>query len=464
MQLSAFAPGGEGEVRGGMDTICAVSSGGVPSGVAVIRASGPRCRFVLETISGPLPAPRHAALRSIRDRNGEALDRGLVLWFPGPASFTGEDMFELQVHGSRAVISALLRLLCGFEGVRMAQAGEFTRRAFLAGRIDLTEAEGLADLLAAETEAQRRQAVIQAGGAQRRLYEGWRERLIRIRALVEADFDFAEEEDMPGSVAEAAWADAARLRDEIGAHLADGHRGERLRDGFQVVLLGRPNAGKSTLLNALARREVAIVAEEAGTTRDLIEVHLDLDGVPVTLVDTAGLREAGGRVEAEGMRRALARSAVADLVLWLHDAAGRTESDLPPDLPGTEVWEVRTKSDLVAEGSAVAEGIRFEFATKRLSISGVTGEGIGDLVAFLGAAARDRCGTGDGAGPNRERHRGHLERALTELNRAISGACGDEELRAEDLRRAGDEIGRITGAIGVEDLLDVIFREFCIGK
>ena len=444
-----------------MDTIHAVSSGGLPCGVAVVRVSGPACRVVLETMTGALPEPRRAGLRSIRDRNGEVIDRGLVLWLPGPESFTGEDMIEFQVHGSRAVVAALGRCLDGFDRVRAAEPGEFTRRAFLAGRIDLTEAEGLADLLAAETEAQRRQAVAQASGALRSLYAGWRARLVHIRALIEADFDFADEEDVPGSVAETAWAEAAALRAEMRAHLDDGHRGERIRDGLQVVLLGRPNAGKSSLLNALARRDVAIVTEEPGTTRDLLEVHLDLGGWPVTVVDTAGLREAAGRVEAEGIRRALERSRSADLVLWLRAMDEAEEGQDAPIEGGAVVWEVRTKSDL-AVASVVTT--RFDSATKIPALSVVTGEGIDDLVSALGAFAAQATGSATGIGPTRERHRSHLTAALRELDRAVEGTDSEAELRSEDLRRGGVELGRITGEIGVEELLDVIFGEFCIGK
>lgn len=443
-----------------MDTIHALSSGGLPSGIAVVRVSGPACRFVLETTIGDIPLPRRATLRSIRNRNGDVIDQGLVLWLPGPQSFTGEDMIEFQVHGSRAVVSALARHLDGFARVRAAEPGEFTRRAFLAGRIDLTEAEGLADLLAAETEAQLRQAQTQAAGALRRLYGGWRERLVRIRALIEADFDFAEEEDVPGSVADAAWVEAAALAGELRAHLADGHRGERLRTGFQVVLLGRPNAGKSSLLNALARRDVAIVTEEAGTTRDLIEVHLDLDGYPVTIVDTAGLREDAGRVEAEGIRRAVERSRSADLVLWLRDGGPDDVEQPRPEIGETEIWEIRSKADLADD----AVETRFVDGMKYRRVSAVTGAGLGDLLGDLAEVAATRLGRSEAVVPTRERHRSHLSKALAELDRAVMDSGKDVELRAEDLRRAGDELGRITGEIGVEDLLDVIFREFCIGK
>lgn len=443
-----------------METIYALSSGGVPSGVALIRLSGPRCRFVLETMSGAIPEARRATLRSIRDRNGSEIDRGLVLWFPGPTSFTGEDMAEFQVHGSRAVINSIFRRLGEIGGLRPADPGEFTRRAFLAGRIDLTEAEGLADLLAAETESQRRQAATQASGALRRLYGTWRERLVRIRALIEADFDFADEEDVPGSVADEAWRDASRLAEEIRSHLGEAERGERVRTGLQVVLMGRPNAGKSSLLNALARRDVAIVTEEAGTTRDLIEVHLDLGGWAVTLVDTAGLRQDVGRVEAEGIRRAIERGRGADLVLWLEARDEGDADDLDMDLSGTDVWRVATKADLCV---SLEGGERFGAATKSLAVSAKTGEGIETLIAALAKEA-ELAGGGAGAVPSRERHRIHLAGALAELDRAVGDGGKDAELRSEDLRRSGDELGRITGAIGVEDLLDVIFGEFCIGK
>ena len=443
-----------------MDTIHALSSGGVPCGVAVIRVSGPACRFVLETMVGVVPRPRRATLRSIRNRNGEEIDRALVLWFPGPESFTGEDTIEFHVHGSRAVIAAMSAAFRSFDGLRPAEAGEFTRRAFSAGRIDLTEAEGLADLLAAETEGQRRQAMAQAEGALRRLYGDWRRRLVRIRALVEADFDFADEEDVPGSVAEDAWAEAVALGNEMRRHVAEGVRGERVRSGLQVVLLGAPNAGKSSLLNALAGRDVAIVTEEAGTTRDLIEVHLDLGGWAVTIVDTAGVRADAGRVEAEGIRRALERSRAADLLLWLEAADAEGDRFLDHDFGSVPVWEIATKADLSGLGRRYG---RFEDATKRLAVSALTGSGLDELTAALQGFAESLCGGGCGV-PSRDRHLAHLARALDELDRALKAPEKEPELRSEDLRRAGDELGRITGEIGVEELLDVIFGEFCIGK
>lgn len=443
-----------------MSTIYAPASGGCPAGVAVMRVSGPRCRVVLETMVGPVPA-RRAALRSIRDRSGAEIDRGLVLWFPGPASFTGEDTIEFQVHGSRAVLRALAATLGGFDGVRPAEAGEFTRRAFLSGRIDLTEAEGLADLLAAETEAQRRQALAQSEGALRRLYEGWRSDLLEARALIEADLDFADEEDVPGSVIDRAFEKVIVLRSALAAHLADGHRGERLRDGLQVVILGPPNAGKSSLLNALARRDVAIVTDEAGTTRDLLEVHLDLGGWPVTLIDTAGLREAGGAIEREGMRRALARGATADLVLWLQ--APDLPETPPPVLGDCPVWRVDGKGDLAATMGA-SEGEDLVGVDRRFRLSARTGAGLDRLIGALGEHAADRLGCGVGvAVPTRERHRALIGSVIGHLDEAIRHR-DEPELAAERLRNGSDDLGRITGRIDVEDLLDHIFGAFCIGK
>ena len=441
------------------DTIYALSSGPLPAGVAVIRISGPATGFVLETIVGDRPAPRKAALRKLRDPGaGDLLDVALVLWFPAPASFTGEDVAELHCHGGRAVVAAVLETLSGFEGVRPAEAGEFTRRAFDNDRLDLLEVEGLADLIAAETEAQRRLAVSQAGGALGALYDAWRTRLTRARAMIEADFDFTDEDDVPDDVSAGMWADVAELAGEIERHLDRSRGAERLREGLQVVLLGKPNAGKSSLLNALARRDVAIVAEEAGTTRDVIEVHLDLDGVPVTLVDTAGLRETGGAVEREGIRRALDRASRADLALWLTGADDPDADPAPVEAePAGELWRILSKSDLGEPGS-LREGQQARHRVSVKSAAGLDGL-IADLADFARTAA---SGVGDLVA-SRERHRVHLAGTLAALADALSGSR-PLELRAEDLRRAADALGRIAGRIGVEDLLEVIFGEFCIGK
>jgi tRNA modification GTPase len=437
------------------ETIFALSSGPPPAGVAVVRLSGPHVRFGLETLIDSIPEPRLAALRSIKARSGEAIDRGLVVFFPEPASFTGEDVAELHLHGGRAVVAAVLAELGALPGFRPAEAGEFTRRAFQNQRMDLTQVEGLADLILAETEGQRRQAMRQADGALGRLYESWRERVIRARAFLEAELDFPEEEDIPGSISVQAWDTVAALEKEIVNHVAD-RRGERLRDGAEVVILGPPNAGKSSLLNAIARRDVAIVTPEPGTTRDLIEVRLDLGGYPVTLVDTAGLREAEGVVEREGIRRAEDRAANADLVLWLTDVASGASK--PVRL--RSAITVGTKIDLIdseTERSQIAA--RFD-----LIVSAKTGEGINELLGLITRKLVAELELGESPLMTRERHRTALLGCLEAIHSSLADPARPLELRAEDLRRAGDALARITGRIDVEDLLDVIFRDFCVGK
>lgn len=434
------------------DTICAQASGAGRAAIAVIRISGPATGEILRALCG-LPAARHASLRTIRDPRTETLlDRGLVLWFPAPASFTGEDMAELHVHGGRAVVANVLDAALSIDDVRLAEPGEFAARAFENGKIDLTEVEGLADLINAETDAQARQALAQAGGSLRRLYESWRGQLLRAQALAEAGLDFADEADVAANVTTNVGAIVAELILQISNHLAD-RRGERLRDGFRVVIVGAPNAGKSSLLNALARRDVAIVSEEAGTTRDIIEVHLDLDGLPVILTDTAGLREAGGKVEVEGIRRALARVEAANLVVWLIDAKKPVSAPPEPLARGRVPFlAVRNKIDLAPVGAA--EGI---------SLSAKTGEGIDTLVAELKARAREALVAGaESPAVTRARHRAELEGALAALER--SRTAGPSELKAEELRIAARHLGRLTGNIDVEEVLGAIFSEFCIGK
>jgi tRNA modification GTPase len=428
-----------------MDSIYALSSGPVPSGVAVIRLSGAKAGEALRALAGTLPEPRRAALRRIRrpgDR--EVLDEGLVLWFPGPKSETGEDMAELQVHGSRAVVQAIFAVLEG-QGLRLARPGEFIRRAFESGKLDLTAVEGLADLIAAETEVQRRQAAGQAGGALAARAEAWRGGLIELRAEIEARLDFSDE----GDVGEALPADfdarVAALKSEMETAVAGVGAAERIREGFRVAILGRPNAGKSSLLNALARRDVAIVTPEAGTTRDVLEVPLDIHGFPVVLFDTAGLREAGSAAEAEGVRRARRTAEAADLVLWLEDATLSPEPS--PEVAGRPMWRIATKVDLTPN-KAVG------------GISAVTGVGVGELVERLGRAAADAMGAGN-ALVTRQRQREAIGEAITALAAAPGAAA---EVKADLLRAASEAIGRLSGRVDVEDVLDRLFREFCIGK
>ncbi|MGE5260122.1 MAG: tRNA uridine-5-carboxymethylaminomethyl(34) synthesis GTPase MnmE [Actinomycetota bacterium] len=433
------------------DTIVALASGVGPAAIAVVRVSGPKTREVLEALCGGLPEPRHAALRDIGPPHWSLLDRGLVLFFEAPASFTGEDMAELQVHGSRAVISELIEAVLSLDGTRLAEPGEFARRALENGKLDLRQIEGLADLVNAETRCQREQALLQAQGVASARYEAWRRGLLRAQAIVEAELDFADE----GDVGVGASVDGCRIVDGLLREIDEPLRGdgERLRDGVRIVIAGAPNAGKSSLLNALARRDVAIVSEEAGTTRDVIEVHLDLAGLPVILTDTAGLRDAAGKVEAEGVRRALARAEEADVVLWLVDATAPLW-DPPAALKAKASIVAVNKIDLaeVAAGSSA------------VPISVKTGQGLDRLIASLEDQAA--LATESGAGSplmTRARHRVELEGARDALRR-FGDPSLSPELKAEELRVAARHLGRLTGRIDVEEVLGAIFAEFCIGK
>ncbi|UGY10082.1 tRNA uridine-5-carboxymethylaminomethyl(34) synthesis GTPase MnmE [Phyllobacterium pellucidum] len=436
------------------ETIFALSSGRLPSGVAVIRLSGPETRFVIETICGKLPAPRVAALRTFVDGDGNPIDRGLVIYFPPPRSFTGEECGEFHLHGGKAVIDAMITCMYSFEGCRMAEAGEFTKRAYANGKFDLTVAEGLADLIAAETEGQRRLALHIASGAQASLYSGWRQELIRARALIEAELDFADEADVPGSVSDQVWTDLSELGQRISKHVADGKRGVLVRDGFRVVIVGEPNAGKSSLLNALAGSDVAIVSDEPGTTRDLIEIKLDLGGLPVLVTDTAGLRDTEGKVERIGINRARERAAAADLVVALVDLSNAA-ADFPGDVDNAAVLRVGTKFDLNP-------------AYKRddcdLVISVRDNDGLEALLAILAKRAAEAAGNLSDPLPTRRRHLALLAETSHELEMAVTQNNAPLEVRAEFLRRASFALGRITGHVDVEDILDVVFSQFCIGK
>ncbi len=449
-------------------TIFALSSGRLPAAIAVVRVCGPKAGGAVERLIGRLPPPRQATLARVRDpATGEAIDDALVLWFPGPRSETGEDMAELQLHGGFAVVSAVLEVLGAIDGCRLAEPGEFTRRAFDNGRLDLTEVEGLADLIAAETPAQRRAAYRQLKGLIGDQAEAWRRQIIDAQALVEARIDFADEADVPEDLIGPALYAAQQLRSKIVAALADGGRGERLRDGLVVAIAGPPNAGKSTLLNRLARREAAIVSPYPGTTRDVIEVHMDLGGYPVTLLDTAGIRQSDDPVEQEGIRRAAARAAAADLVLWVIDgsATGLETVESSETQFISERWLIRNKADLAVdklwnncESTSVS-------SAKRFSISATEGAGVDELVASVSAYARDYFAATETSLITRARHRQALEETVAALDRALAhGTSGNEELIAEDFRSAAATLGRLTGRVDVEDILDVIFRDFCIGK
>jgi tRNA modification GTPase len=453
------------EIMTTTDTIFALSSGRPPAAIAVVRVSGPRARDAITALGGKLPEPRRAALRRLR-HDGALIDEALVLWFPGPDTETAEDMVELHLHGGRAVVAAVLAALGTLPGFRPAEAGEFTRRAFANGRLDLTAVEGLADLVFAETEAQRAQAMRQFSGALGGRADAWRTRLIEALALIEARIDFSDQ-DVPDDLVSPALHVARELAEEIEKTLADEHRGERLREGLTVAIAGPPNAGKSSLLNRLARREAAIVSPHAGTTRDVIEVHLDLGGYPVTLLDTAGVRESDDPVEQEGVRRARARAEAADLVLWVVEAGdspvGRAKRSVPATGPGSSEkinqWIIHNKVDLSPQRAQP------EAAPQSYAISALTGQGLEQLVSNLAVFARDALSVGEPALVTRERHRVALRETVDALIRAAAvGGSGQEELIAEELRLAARALGRLTGRVDVEDVLDVIFRDFCIGK
>lgn len=430
-----------------MDTIFALSSGAVPCGVAVVRVSGPLAATCLRALCGKLPAARQAELRLIiRPSDGKTLDQGLVLWFPSPRSLTGEDVAEFHVHGGRAVVQALFDTLTE-QGARYAEAGEFSRRAFLNQKLDLTEVEGLADLIAADTEAQRSQAfaLLQGGLATRASV--WRDTILQLRAEVEARLDFSDEGDVPASLLPSFWTTLDDMRHDMREVLDQAETGMRTRCGFRVAILGRPNAGKSSLLNTLARTDVAIVTGEPGTTRDVLEVSLVLGGYLVVLLDTAGLREAASLAEQEGVRRAILAAERADLVLWLEDC--RTEPELLPFKASVPVWRVRTKADLLSAS-----------VRDRTEISVVDGTGVRQFVESLNDFVA-RGAPGGSALITRQRQRAAVLDAVSDLD---SVANAPEEVAADLLRSASEAIGRLTGRIGVDEVLDRLFGEFCIGK
>jgi tRNA modification GTPase len=439
-------------------TIFALSSGRAPSAIAIIRVSGPQAHAAVQRFCGKLPAPRLAHVATLRDLDGSALDESVTLWFPALQSATGEDVAEFHVHGGRAVIAAMFDALGSIDGLRPAEPGEFTRRAFENGKLDLTEAEGLDDLIHADTDRQRRQALRHLKGLLGEKAESWRQQIIEASALVEAGIDFSDEGDVSSELIAPALKKITALKSEIEEVLAASAQSERLREGLNVAIAGPPNAGKSTLLNRLARREAAIVSPHAGTTRDIIEVHLDLDGYPVTLIDTAGVRDTHDPVEQEGVRRARDRARTSDLVLWLVDA----NDEIAPTLAGTDdhapVWIVRNKVDL-----APAKGGEGD-TSSRFDISAARGDGVPALIAALVSYAQDFFGSGEMALVSRARHRNLLLETISALGRAEQASERGDELLAEELRIAIHSLGRLTGRVDVEDILDIIFREFCIGK
>jgi tRNA modification GTPase len=433
-------------------TIFALSSGRPPSAISIVRVSGPQAGTALTALAGKIPVPRMAARVLLRDATQQPIDDAVVLWFPGPASATGEDVAEFHVHGGRAVLAALFAAFSAFENMRAAEPGEFTRRAFENGKLDLTEAEALDDLIHADTDRQRRQALRQLRGLLGDKARDWRAQIIEATALIEAGIDFADEGDVPAQLIAPALAKIEVLLEEIQEVLAAQGQSERLRDGLVVAISGPPNVGKSTLMNQLARREVAIVSPHAGTTRDIIEVQLDLDGYPVTLIDTAGIRETSDPVEQEGVRRARMRASEADLVLWLADAQ-HGESWNEGAVPS---WTVRTKIDLDAIGATRGD---FDY-----EISASRGDGLKELIAALVAFAQNYFGSGESGLIGRERQRKLLQQTADLLRRSIREAERGEEFVAEDLRAAARSLGRLLGRVDVEDVLDAIFRDFCIGK
>ena len=422
-----------------VDTIVALSSGRPPAAIAVVRTSGPLAQAAAKRIAGVLPPPRHAVLRQLRDPLDRLIDEALVLRFDGPNSSTGEDIVEYQCHGGRATVDRLIAVLVEERGFRLAEPGEFTRRALANGRIDLTEAEGLADLLAAETERQRRSAMARASGAVRARLDGWRELLLQLSARAEVAIDYSDEEEGEGDPK--LERDIAGLADDM-QQLLSRPRVEPLRDGVRVVVAGPPNAGKSSLVNALAQSERAIVTDIAGTTRDVIEVPVAIAGVPFLLVDTAGLRESTDRVEAIGVARAARELERADLILWLGE---------PEHAPvGSRVIPLSAKADLMKDLSRPG-----------LAVSSTTGEGLAELAHLLTARSDALLPVGDELALDRRQHE-LLSDAAMFLRRGA--ALRDPVLIAEELRSAREAIDRISGRAGIDDLLDALFGRFCLGK
>ncbi|WP_273717414.1 MULTISPECIES: tRNA uridine-5-carboxymethylaminomethyl(34) synthesis GTPase MnmE [Bartonella] len=435
-----------------MDTIFAVSSGLLPSGVAVIRLSGPHVVHIVKTLCGCLPKARFMHYGNLIARDGSFLDSALTVFFPAPHSFTGEDCAEFHLHGGKAVVNRFLDELSTFSGCRIAEAGEFSRRAFMEGKLDLVQAEGLADLIEAETESQRRLAVMGTSGHLTTLYRDWRHKLTKARAFIEAELDFADEADIPDAISYKIWKDVEDLCTSLREHIREGERASILRDGLKIVIAGAPNSGKSSIMNRLAGRSVAIVTEEAGTTRDALEMRLTLGGLPIFLTDTAGFRKTENKIEQLGIEVAKQHVREADLVILVYDMGNPKQVDLPET--SAEIWRVGNKLDLY-EKNDPCWSIQF---------SALTGLNFDCFIKELESFCHHRASEVGNLVPARKRQLQLLKEAVKEIENSLNYHSLDLSLRAEHLRRASDFLGRITGDIDVEDLLDIIFSEFCVGK
>lgn len=445
------------------DTIVALATAPGRAAVAIIRVSGVRALEVGAILGFEMPKPREARVRKLR-HGGVELDQALVLWFKGPGSYTGEDLVELQLHGGRAVYDSVVSVLMKVPDFRYAEPGEFSRRAVLNGRLDLTEAEAVNDLVNAETEAQRDLALRQLSGSLSGVFDNWAEKLTGIRAHLEAYIDFPDEE-IPDAVVDGIVAELGDLIAPMKGFLDDGRRGERLRDGMRIAVVGPPNAGKSSFVNWLAARDVAIVSSHAGTTRDVIEVHLDLGGYPVTVADTAGLRDGGDVIEAEGMRRAREWAEDADLRVLVLEAMNAGSAD--PAAFGLREGDLilLNKIDLLEAGSGAGPEVgNARWGTRVISL--VSGVGLSDAMKWMAVAARERMDVSNKPIISRARHRAALVDCIDNLEKALAGLRegSESEIVAELLRQGADDLGRVTGRVDVEDLLDVVFRDFCIGK
>ena len=439
-----------------IETIFALSSGIVPSGVAIVRMSGPGVRFALETMTGSVPENRIAVLRDISGMSGQLIDRGLCLYFQSPGSFTGEDCGEFHIHGGRAVLDAVLTELGRYKNFRLAEPGEFSRRAFENGKLDLTEIEGLSDLLVANTKEQHNQALKLSSGTLSALYSDWRSRLVRLRALLEAELDFSEEEDISANLDQDFIDDLSVLSNEISNHLETSRGGEIIRDGFKVALMGAPNSGKSSLLNALANRDVAIVSEIAGTTRDVISVNLNIGGYEVIVSDTAGIRKTEEIIESIGISRAIEASKTADLTIWLDPVDEVTDPvNLQDLLDNVQFLRVNSKFDLSPLILPSNDNIYF---------SAMTGVGLDTLESVILHRLKSSVGKSSEALLTRYRHKILLTKSLQYLEKVVIANDMPVEIVTEQLRLASDQISKIVGKIDVEDMLDVIFSEFCVGK